>query len=68
MGFKGRPFMSPARYRLPGIRRELEAKIPPAMKTNGFILYTDHSVPESTKYESYRYFLDLGRELGTHHR
>ena len=53
---------------LPGIKRELESKIPVAMETNGFIFHTDHSVPDSTGYESYKYFLELGKELGTYHR
>jgi uroporphyrinogen decarboxylase len=49
-----------------GIRRELEAKIPIVRRKNGFILHSDHSIPESTDYETYRYFLDLGRRLGTY--
>ena len=47
-----------------GIRRELEAKIPVVKGRNGFILHTDHSIPESTEYETYRYFLECGLELG----
>ena len=46
------------------IRRELESKIPIVKAGNAYILHTDHSIPESARYESYRYFLDLGRELG----
>ena len=49
-----------------GIRRELEAKIPFVKRNNGFILHSDHSIPESTEYETYQYFLELGRELGTY--
>ena len=49
---------------LPGIRRELESKIPFVKQNNGYILHTDHSIPESTEYESYRYFLETGLELG----
>ena len=49
---------------LPGIRRELESKIPVVKQHNGFILHTDHSIPESAEYESYRYFLETGLELG----
>jgi uroporphyrinogen decarboxylase len=51
---------------LDGIRRELEAKIPFVKRNNGFILHSDHSIPESTEYETYQYFLELGRELGTY--
>ena len=46
------------------VKRELETKIPILKKRNGFILHSDHSIPESTEYETYKYFLDLGRELG----
>ncbi len=55
-----------ARNDLQGVKKELESKIPTVMKTNSFILHTDHSVPESTEYESYKYFLELGRKLGTY--
>jgi len=51
---------------LEGIRRELESKIPFVMQNNGYILFSDHSIPESTEYETYKYFLDLGRKLGTY--
>ena len=37
-----------------------------AGKPDGFILHSDHSIPESTDYDTYRYFLDLGRQLGTY--
>ena len=47
-----------------GIRRELESKIPFVKGRNGFILHSDHSIPESAEYDSYCYFLELGRELG----
>ena len=51
---------------LAGIKRELEAKIPIVKQGYGFILHTDHSIPESTDYDTYRYFLELGRRLGTY--
>ena len=51
---------------IPAIKAELDAKIPIVKKRNGFILHSDHSIPESTEYETYRYFLDYGRELGTY--
>ncbi len=47
-----------------GIRRELESKIPFVKQNFGFIFHSDHSIPESTEYETYRYFLDVGSELG----
>ena len=51
---------------LAGIKRELELKIPIVKQKNGFILHTDHSIPESTEYETYAYFLELGKKLGTY--
>jgi len=47
-----------------GIRRELESKIPFVKQNSGFIFHSDHLIPESTEYETCRYFLDAGRELG----
>lgn len=49
---------------LPGIEREVMAKLPLVMGNNGFIFHSDHSIPESTDYETYQYFLDLGRNVG----
>ena len=49
-----------------GIRRELESKIPAVMRNNGFILHSDHSIPESAEYDTYRYFQDVGLKLGTY--
>ena len=51
---------------LPGIRRELESKIPVVMKGSGYILHSDHSIPDQVNYETYRYFVDLGLKLGTY--
>lgn len=51
---------------LPGIKKELEAKISAVKDNYGFILHTDHSIPESAEYESYKYFLETGRRLGTY--
>lgn len=51
---------------LAGIRRELESKLPVLKQGNGFIFHSDHSIPESTDYDSYRYFLDTGLKLGTY--
>jgi uroporphyrinogen decarboxylase len=51
---------------IPGIKAELELKIPVLKKGNGFIFHSDHSIPESTEYDTYKYFLDYGRKLGTY--
>lgn len=49
-----------------GIRRELESKLPLLKAHKGFIFHSDHSIPDSTDYDTYRYFLELGKELGTY--
>lgn len=51
---------------LPAIKQELESKIPFVRQHNGFILHSDHSIPESTEYETYLYFRDTGLKLGTY--
>jgi len=48
------------------IDRELEAKIPIVMQRNGFVLHSDHSIPNTVDYETYRYFVDRGLALGTY--
>ncbi len=51
---------------LEGARREVESKVPFVMRHNGYIFHSDHSIPESTNYESYVKFLELAREFGTY--
>jgi len=48
------------------IRRELAAKIPVLMGNNGYILHSDHSIPETCNYETYRFFVDEGMRMGTY--
>jgi len=48
------------------VRRELEAKVPGAMAGGGYVLQVDHSVPDQVNYETYRYFIEKGLELGTY--
>ena len=48
------------------IRAELEAKIPALKDGYGYILHSDHSIPTTTEYETYRYFVDEGLRLGTY--
>jgi uroporphyrinogen decarboxylase len=46
------------------VEKELASKLPEAMAGSGYILHTDHSVSSRVRYETYRYFLDRGREIG----
>lgn len=46
------------------IDRELESKIPIVKGNNGFVLHSDHSIPNTVNYEIYQYFIERGLELG----
>lgn len=46
------------------IDAELEAKIPTVMGNNGYCLHSDHSIPCTVSFETYKYFVDRGMELG----
>jgi uroporphyrinogen decarboxylase len=46
------------------IDAELEAKIPEVMGKYGFVLHSDHSIPNTVDYETYMYFIEKGLELG----
>jgi uroporphyrinogen decarboxylase len=48
------------------IDAELEAKIPVVMGHNGYVLHSDHSIPCTVDYDTYRYFVRRGLELGTY--
>ena len=47
------------------VNAELEKKIPVVKGRYGYILHSDHSIPPTVDYETYRYFVDRGRELGS---
>ncbi|HNR29973.1 MAG TPA: uroporphyrinogen decarboxylase family protein [Candidatus Hydrogenedentes bacterium] len=46
------------------IDAELEKKIPVVKGRYGYVLHSDHSIPDQVRYESYRYFVDRGIALG----
>ena len=48
------------------IDAELEAKIPTLMEGFGYFLHSDHSIPHTVRYDTYRHFLARGLELGTY--
>lgn len=48
------------------IDRELESKIPLVKQGFNYILHSDHSIPNTVHYDTYRYFLKMGLELGTY--
>ncbi|MBN1553789.1 MAG: hypothetical protein JXA11_03525 [Phycisphaerae bacterium] len=48
------------------VEAELLKKLPTAMEGGGYILHTDHSVSSRVEYETYRYFIRRGLEIGTY--
>ena len=48
------------------IREELEAKIPVVKRGSGYILHSDHSIPTTCEYDTYRFFVEEGLRLGTY--
>ncbi len=46
------------------IEAELAAKIPAVKEHYGYVLHSDHSIPDQVDYESYRFFVDRGMEIG----
>ncbi len=46
------------------IRAELNEKIPVVKQGRGYILHSDHSIPDTCNYETYRFFVDEGLKLG----
>lgn len=48
------------------VDRELEAKIPTVKGKYGYILHSDHSIPNTVNYDTYKYFINKGLELGAY--
>ncbi len=48
------------------VRKELESKLPEAMAGSGYILQADHSVPDQVRYDTYKFFVEHGLEIGTY--
>jgi uroporphyrinogen decarboxylase len=48
------------------IQAELDRKLPTAMAGGGYILHSDHSIPNQVEYPTYRFFRDRGLEMGTY--
>ncbi len=48
------------------IARELAEKVPVLKQDYGYILHSDHSIPDTCDYETYRFFVDEGLRLGTY--
>lgn len=48
------------------VRAELNSKLPALMSNGGYVLQSDHSVPDDVKYETYKLFKEEGLALGTY--
>ena len=48
------------------IDKELASKIPIVKQRFGYTLHSDHSIPNTVEYDSYRYFVDRGLDMGTY--
>jgi uroporphyrinogen decarboxylase len=48
------------------IDAELETKIPIVMQNNGYAVHSDHSIPNTVHYQTYRYFIEKALSLGTY--
>lgn len=46
------------------IDKELESKIPLVKQGFHYVLHSDHSIPNTVEYETFRYYLKKGLELG----
>ncbi|MCL2518002.1 MAG: hypothetical protein FWF15_05510 [Oscillospiraceae bacterium] len=44
----------------------LEKMIPVVMQKNGYIAFSDHSIPKTVDYKTYKYFVQKALELGTY--
>lgn len=48
------------------IDAELERTLPSAKRGFNYVLHSDHSIPRTVDYETYRYFIKKGLELGSY--
>ena len=46
------------------INAELEAKIPIVKQGHGYVAHSDHSIPKTVEYDTFRYYMDRVLELG----
>ena len=48
------------------IQAELDSKLPVAMKDSGYIIHSDHSIPDQVEYDTYKFFVERSLEIGTY--
>lgn len=47
------------------IEQEIMDRVPIMMEGGGYALHSDHSIPNTVDYESYKFFVEKGLEVGT---
>ena len=53
---------------LQAVDAELLSKLPGVMAGNGYVLQVDHSVSPLVDYETYKFFVERGLEIGTYRK
>ncbi|MFA4943893.1 MAG: uroporphyrinogen decarboxylase family protein [Lentisphaeria bacterium] len=48
------------------VEQELRDRVPEMMRGGGYVLHSDHSIPKTVEYATYREFIRRGLELGTY--
>jgi uroporphyrinogen decarboxylase len=48
------------------IEQEIMDRVPAMMEGSGYVLHSDHSIPNTVNYASYRFFVERGLEVGTY--
>ncbi len=48
------------------VEKELQSKIPIVKEGFNYCLHSDHSIPDTVNYDTYRYFVDRSLELGAY--
>lgn len=48
------------------IDTELSLRLPPILHGHNYVVHSDHSIPETVAYETYRYFIEQSLRLGTY--
>ena len=53
---------------LQAVDAELLSKLPGVMAGSGYVLQVDHSVSPLVDYETYKFFVERGLEIGTYRK
>lgn len=48
------------------IEQEIQDRVPPMMEGGGYVVHSDHSIPNTVDYASYKFFAERALEVGTY--